>query len=180
MSSDDRELIARAQHEPGFFGVVYQKYLKRIYTYVWYRVGRSKELAEDFVQETFLRAYKHLPSFRLSSLSYLSYLTRIAHNIVVSYYRKKKTISLESTPDIPVDTEIPARLEIRLNAKTVQEKLRQLKRVERDVLAMRYTKGFSIRDIAGRLNKSENAVKLILSRARTPLRSKIPPEDAPA
>jgi RNA polymerase sigma-70 factor (ECF subfamily) len=56
----DDELAERAKTESDAFGVLYDRHVKRIYNYVYYRVGRSQE-AEDLTERVFMQALESLP-----------------------------------------------------------------------------------------------------------------------
>lgn len=167
---EDEILIKRAQNNPRAYEALYKKYAKRVYDYFWFRAGRVKEVAEDLAQETFVKAYQKLPSFRLRAYSYFSYLLTIAHNTLVKYYKKPKTASIEELGDVaesaPGDT-----LEKRLAEKEMSELLWRAvgSMPEKEILLLKYRDGLKVKDIARFTGKSENAVKLALSRARKKL-----------
>mgnify|MGYP001569987341 FL=1 len=171
MQFDDRELLERAKAHPENFEPLYTKYTGRIYNYFWFRVGFQKELAEDCMQETFLRAYKHLSGFTDKGISYFSYLLTIAHNLLVNYYRQNentKTVSLDDVDVAVFDSlEIGSEQQERSNA--LWTAVASLSQGEREILMLRYQKDLPIKDIAAQLGKSENAVKLVISRAKKKL-----------
>jgi RNA polymerase sigma-70 factor (ECF subfamily) len=125
------------------------------------------EIAEDLTQDTFYRALRYLESFRPTNASYGTYLLRVAHNVLINYFRKKQFLALidvdETVADKAVDT-------CTLSEDTLWQSSKLLSN-ERRILSMKYQEGFSIHEIAAMLNKSENAVKLQLSRARKKLRN---------
>lgn len=168
MEHEDRELIARAQADKAAFEAVYLKYTGPVYNYFWYRVGHDKEEAEDLMQETFLRAFEHLPKFAFRGPSYRTYLFTIAHNLLVNYYRRAKPVPLEEAERIPV--EIIERVEQHVDAERVWQAVQDLHPTEKEVVLLRYREDMATRDIARITGKSENAVKLLLSRARKKLR----------
>ena len=57
---DDREIIEQAKTDSSLFGLIYDKYFKKLYRFIWFRVGKSTAVAQDLVQETFLLAFTHL------------------------------------------------------------------------------------------------------------------------
>ncbi len=160
----EKDLIEAAKIDTNLFGTLYTKYVKRVYGYVWLRVGKSKAVAEELVQDTFLNAFKNLPKFKQRSISYFAYLMRIARNLLVSYYRKQKTVPLEEKHDIPIET-VPA-TERFIDARKVWDMIKKLNPLARKVLMMKYKEGMKIKEIATKTHKSENAVKILLSRSR--------------
>lgn len=173
MQFDDRELIEQAKAHPDHFEPLYTKYMGRIYTYFWFRVGFQKELAEDCMQETFLRAFKHIADFHERGVSYFSYLLTIAHNLLVNYYRQNehtKTVPLDEVDEAVFDSlnDENAR---RADASVLWGAIATLSEGEREILTLRYQKDLPIKEIAAAVGKSENAVKLIISRAKRKLSS---------
>ncbi len=165
--SSDAALIEQAKNNPEFFGLLYEKYSERVFHYFYFHVNFRRDVAEDLRQETFLKAFTKLPSFEFSEniSSYLTYLLTIAHNLLVNYYRdSQKYISLDERPELAdsVTTSIEAHLDIDVIKNVVQ----QLPLHEKEIFLLRYEIQLSITEIAQALKKTENAVKLMLSRAR--------------
>jgi RNA polymerase sigma-70 factor, ECF subfamily len=172
MHESDIDIIKRAKANSQIFEELYKKYVDKVYNYFWYRTGHQKDVAEDLMQETFYRAFKHLSRFQTRGYSYLTYLLTIAHNILVNYYRSKQMIPLSQLGDdidIPIPAEITDTLERKVEAENLWKAVQSLSRTERDAVLMRYQDEKPIKDISRIMGKSENAVKLILSRARKKL-----------
>ena len=150
------------------FAALYKKYIDTIYNYFWYRVGHDHDVAEDLAQETFVRAYQALPNFKITGTSYVSYLLTIAHNLLVNYYRSPKPISIEAT-GVDVPQEIWSAIETKDNISSMWRAIQQLSTKERDILYLKYRKDYKVSEIAAIVGRSENAVKLVLSRARKKL-----------
>ena len=166
-SHEDQLLIERAKVQGESFGELYRKYSRRVYYYFWYRVGCRQDVAEDLMQETFIRAFRHLGRFEPRNAPYISFLLTVAHNLLVDYYRKPKTLSLELAEDIPI--EIMGDLENASDAALLKQAIGELPQKEKDVVTMKYQDGLSVREIATVMKKSENAVRLILCRTRKKL-----------
>jgi RNA polymerase sigma-70 factor, ECF subfamily len=84
-SALDEQLVAAAQADPHAFAALYERYLDRIYRFCYNRLG-ERQAAEDATSEIFLRALAHLPNYRSGSFG--AWLYAIAHNIVITHYRK--------------------------------------------------------------------------------------------
>ncbi len=151
---------------PQYFGHIYRRYGGSIFSFFYRRLG-SKEVSADLTQETFLRAFRNRQNFIYQGYPYSSYLFRIAKNLLVNYYKKKKTLSLEALEYEPYSK--PS-FRSDFDNRLVWKALETLSFMERRVLEERYKKGKTIKEISEVVNKSENAVKLILSRARKKLR----------
>lgn len=170
MKKSDTELIKNAQENKEQFEALYKRYINKIYNYFWYRVGHNPDVAEDLAQETFVRAYQALPRFKVTGTPYLSYLLTIAHNLLVNYYRSPKPISIEAT-GVDVPEEIWSDIETRDHIRSLWRAIQQLSSNEQDILYLKYRRGLKNSEIADIVGKSENAVKLTLSRARKKLRT---------
>ncbi len=169
MDKEDMNLIEQAKQNPAAYEALYRKYAQRLFNYFWYRVGHQKDVAEDLLQETFMKAYQNLSKFYLRSYSYYSYLLTIAHNILVNYYRKPQTISLKSIGDVPDEVTVDQEIDKKQTAEFLWRAIQELPEHEKDILLLRYQNGLPIKDIARIVGKSENAVKLTLSRTRKKL-----------
>ena len=162
---EDRLLILAAQTDPQQFQALYDKYRQTIFLYFVRHIEGSTDVAEDLTQDTFYRALRYLGSFRLTNASYGTYLLRVAHNVLVNYFRKKQFLALieDVAEDEAVETDISSGDALWRSPKLLE--------TEQKILSMKYQEGFSVQEIAATLNKSENAVKLQLSRARKKLRA---------
>lgn len=164
MHRNDIELVNAAKKDPRAYEALYRKYADRVFNYFWYRTGHNRELAEDLMQETFLRAFRDLPRFRHRGYEYLTYLLKIAHHLLIDYYRKPKMLPLDEVGEVPY--EIIQDFERKSDAETLWRAMQSLPERQRDILLMHYQENMAVKEIARVLGSSENAVKLHLSRAR--------------
>ncbi len=173
----DIEFIKMAQENPSCFDRLYEKYSKKVYRFIFFRVGYRRDVAEDLVQETFYRALRHIKAYRDEGSSYLTYLFRIAHNLLVNYYRyshRHAAVPLdaiaeaidEKSPDLEEQTQQKFRLD------ALWDTLQILDEVERKIVTLRFAEQLPIKDIAIAIGKTENAVKLAIMRIRRKLRNK--------
>lgn len=162
---DDALLIARAKEDPEQFAALYEKYAFALREYFLKRLNGERVLAEDLLQETFLRAFRYLQSFRSANASYYTYLLRVAHSVLVNQFRQVRfeTVALSGNEEEPSVLEDPVK-------PNLESLLGTLTPLERRIMLMKYRDNLRIRAIATEVGKSENAVKLILSRTRKKLR----------
>ena len=95
--SDEKALALAAQGDQEAFGVLYERYLGRIYNYVYYRTGNSYD-AEDLTARVFLRALRHIGNYTDRGLPFSAWLYRIAHNLVANWHRdnsRRREVPLE-------------------------------------------------------------------------------------
>ena len=182
---DDAELIARTQNgDTEAFTPIVHRYRERIYKLI-YRWVHHHETAEDLCQEVFLKAWRALPKFKGRSLIY-SWLHQIAVNCSKDFIRKQNrriVFACETLPDNADDVlqmtqrqsgpeEILETEELR---DIINESVRQLPPGQRRVFYLYYRDELRIKDIASRLNRSENTIKTHLRQARQKLQQKLQP-----
>ena len=130
---------------------------------------KDYQMAEDAVQETFIRAYTKYDSFRGDSLE-KTWLTRIAINICKDTMRRKSfgekppDEDLPERPDLSASPEQQA-LENEQNARLMLEVYR-LEPIYREVILLFYYSGLKVSEIASILKTREGTVKTRLMRAR--------------
>jgi RNA polymerase sigma-70 factor, ECF subfamily len=163
------------------FARLVETYYELIYRLA-YKMLNDPQEAEDILQETFLKAYRHIDGFDgRSSLS--TWLYRIATNEALMSLRRKKldTVSMDETLDTMEGEVEPVQIvdwcclpEAELMSAEAQARLNQaiekLPAILRVVFVLRDIQGLSTREVAEVLRLSETAVKTRLSRARLRLR----------
>ena len=173
----DSELIALVKGGDNLaFEILMQKYIKKIYNLA-YKMTENREDTNDLVQETFLKAYSSLKSFReQSSLS--TWLFRITHNLCIDYLRvrdKKKTVALytsgvegEEIEICIVDTSpTPEQaLDRKEKIREIKNAMSQLMPENREILVLRDVNGLSYEEISDILDISLGTVKSRINRSR--------------
>ena len=151
------------------FLVAYDSFSDAIFRYCYFKIG-DREQAKDMVSDIFLKCWDYLSEGETIE-NFRAFLYRIAHNMVVDWYRKKKAISLDALAedgfdpmDQSSDTSQKAEIE---QAMKILERLPQR---DRDLIIWRYVDDVSISEIAHMVDESENTVSVRLHRALTKLR----------
>ncbi|MGB9797626.1 MAG: RNA polymerase sigma factor [bacterium] len=163
-----KEIIARAKDgEEEAMEAIYLNFKDMIYN-VCYRMSGKREDAEDWTQETFLRAFTALKGFRGES-SLATWLYRIAVNVCLSNLRKKKTLSLDEV-EYKIGDEQGEDDDL---VEQVQLALQQLPPNYRTVLILRHFEELSYEEIAKVMKTSVGSVKITLHRARKKFKEKM-------
>ncbi len=171
MKKSDILLVDNAKKRPDEYEELYKKYSTDVFNYIWYRVGHDHELAEDLMQEVFVRAFAKLKNFQNKGYSYRTYLLTIAKNVLVNYFKKKKPIvGLEDYQNIPTEITQDQEVNRKLEAGNLWCAVQDLSHNERDVILMYYKNDMKIKDIGTVIKKTPNAVKIILTRGRKKLK----------
>ena len=148
---------------------IYRETIRPMYAYVSRRVGGNVSLAEDFVQEAWMRALDDWPGKGVPSEP-LAWLQRVAHNILVSHFRRVTPQQIDLTSiNIEDERVSPANPG---SAATVGWGIAQLRRPHAEILEAFYFEGKSVREIAAERSLSERAVEGRLRRARAKLKKK--------
>jgi len=183
VKKDDQTLISEClQGETESFSELVRRYQDRLFNALVH-VLRSREDARDVAQETFVRAYQRLETFRGQSAFY-SWLFRIAINNAISYRRRTRlhsTSSIDATREKtglePIDSRSDSQpsygLELSERQQQVQSALTQLTEEYRVVLVLKELEGFKYEEIAVIVDCPIGTVRSRIHRARAELRQKL-------
>lgn len=173
---DEAELIERAARDPQAFGELYERYVDRIYNYIYHRVGNAQD-AEDLTARTFQRALQHIGRYEDHGAPFSAWLYRIAHNLVANWYRdtsRRKEVALDELVTSHRRSEDPYREVIRREEiETVREVVRQLSPDRQTVLILKHSEHLSNAEIAQVLGRTEGAVKSLYHRTLQALREEL-------
>ncbi len=89
----EEEAIRRSVIDPRAFQPLYESYFKRIYLFVFHRVG-EKEVAADITQQVFMNALSNISKYQFRGLPFSSWLFRIASNQCHDFFRKSKKMRM--------------------------------------------------------------------------------------
>ena len=178
---DDETLVARTQkNDSTAFDVLIGRYKERLYATV-YHMTANHEDANDLVQETFIKAFKSIDSFRGHS-SFYTWVYRIAVNRTINFLKRRKNrnqyslddldSSIQADPDLlEMMSHVTPRREVGLNElqEKLNEALQKLSESHRAVVTMHDIQGMTHADIAKVLKCSEGTVRSRLFYARQQL-----------
>ena len=147
------------------FDELLERHKDRIFMYIYHAV-KNEDLADDIFQDTFVKAIMTIKQGRyVENGHFPAWIIRIAHNLIIDYFRQAKAENLQSTDD--TDANILNRKElsditIEDNMVTMQihDDVRRLIKAlpdsQREVLVMRYYKNMSFKEIADTTGVSIN------------------------
>lgn len=168
-ASPDPDLadVLAAQRDRAAFGVIYRRYLDRVYGYCFHLLGDHHD-AEDVTERTFVAALAALDGYRDTGATFRSWLFRIAHNQLVNALRTRsraRVDPLDAVPE-PSGPADPARLVSQAEeSRRLRAALRRLPEDRRQVIVLRFVDGLSAREIGAVLDRSEGAVRVLQHRA---------------
>jgi RNA polymerase sigma-70 factor (ECF subfamily) len=184
----DAELIREAQQgSRAAFDVLVRQYDQAVLRLALHLTG-SEQDAQDIHQEAFLKAYRHIGSFRFEC-SFYTWIYRIVTNLCLDLLRRRKT--RREDPAIIIDAAgeehdsmvnvtddramaNPAReLDRKILAEQIQMALATLTPRERTVFELKHYHGLRLRTIGEMLNTTEETAKNTLFRATRKLRTQL-------
>ena len=180
-TATDDELVKRAQNDDErAFGELVTRYESKVYSLAM-KMLRNPEDAEDVLQDTFLRAYRGIKSFKGNS-TFSTWVYRITANSALMRLRKKQLpqVSIEDADEreapISIADWAPGPVEQLLNQemqRVMDEAVEALPPEFRQVFILRDIEELSNADVAEILDLSVAAVKSRLHRARLKVRNRL-------
>lgn len=181
---DETPLVLRAKNgDDGAFAELLNHYERKVFRLAR-NITQNDQDAEDVLQETFLKAYSHLPDFQGNSKFY-TWIVRIAVNEALMKLRKRKSdrqVSLDEQLDTGEDTLVreiavwdnPEKQYSQDELREILDKsVQSLPPIFRNVFILRDIEELSTEETAEALGISIPAVKSRLLRARLQLREKL-------
>ena len=139
------------------FDELLNRHKERLYSYIYFIV-RSRDVADDIFQETFVKAIVTLQQGRYNSDGKFSaWLTRIAHNLVIDQFRQERNENVISNDESDIDLfnnsaysegTIESRMVNTQVLKDVRRLVNSLPDNQREVIYMRFYQSLSFKDIA--------------------------------
>jgi len=174
---NEAELILRAQNgERNAFSELVRTHTRGVFNVV-YRMCGDALIAEDAAQETFIRAWQNISSYRPQT-SLRNWLYRIAFNAGTDMLRKEKRVLPGDIDEMPLADDRPGPESLASqNERTalVQKAILSLPDASRAVLVLKEYEGMSYREIADALDIPIGTVMSRLNYARKLLKEKLEP-----
>lgn len=177
-NKDEKSLIDAAKTDPSAFDSLYERYVERIFNYIYYRTGNVKD-AEDLTGRVFFKALDNIQGYKHMGLPFSAWLYRIAHNLVANYHRdraKKQEISLDSiqSKDLHHRSVQPeVRVSHNQEVDALLATIRDLAVNRQELLILKFVDQLSNKEIGKIMRKSEGAIKSLYHRTLIELRDKM-------
>jgi len=174
---DDIQLLQIAQKgDTEAFGEIYERNAEKVFRYLSAHLDSSQD-AEDLTEEVFIRVWRFLPEYRERGVPFLSFVFRIARNVLIDYYRRERRKGEQvSTDDLPIPDHKPGPVEL-LSIQTERQELLKaldtLREDYRNVLVLRFLSDLSPEETAQVMGRSAGAVRVLQHRALSALRVQI-------
>jgi len=172
-SLDDSALVQLAKEDPEAFGELYQRYVTKIYNYIYYRVSNQDE-AEDLTARTFFRALRKIDSYEERGLPFSAWLYRIAHNLVANWHRsraRRKSVQLDELITAS-DSHSPGILVEKQEARELLlEAIKELAEDRQQLLVLKFIERMPNAQIGQIMGRSESSIKSLYHRTLKSLRT---------
>ena len=163
--TDDQLVADYAKGNNEAFDALLKRHQSRVFSYIFHIV-KNKDLADDIFQETFVKAIMTIKQGRYTETGKFSaWISRIAHNLIIDYYRQEKSENTVSADDDETnllnrrdlcEENIEYYMVTDQIHKDVNRIIMALPESQREVLIMRYYRDMSFKEIADATNVSIN------------------------
>ena len=154
------------------FQLVYEATSLKLYGVVVRILGR-RDLADEVLQEVYIRVWQRAGDFNAASGSPITWLVAIARNLALDQARRKTPRSIEEFPEVlqlPSDDDPAATHEQNEELRRLQACLEVLEPEKRELVLLAYHYGMTREEIAARINRPVATVKTWLRRSLEQLR----------
>ncbi len=177
----DAQLIVRAKEDADAFGLLYERYVGKIYNYIYYRTTNHHD-AEDLTARTFQRALKHIGRYVDRGAPFSAWLYRIAHNVVANWHRdrsRRQIVPLDDLPLVGKSNEEPwAVTESLEQCDILLRAVRLLPPERQELLVLKFVEQMSNAAIGRVMGRTEGAIKSLYHRTLVALREDLTTEDS--
>ncbi len=173
----DDEALARAiAGDPDGFSVLYERYVTRIYNYIFYRTGNASE-AEDLTARVFHRALGRISAYQNKGVPFSAWLYRIAHNLVANWHRdnsRRHEVPLDDRLNLVQRTDHPEQtLVMNQELENLLVVIRKLSSERQQLVILKFVEHLSNAEIAVIMGRSEGAIKSLYHRTLLSLRDEM-------
>jgi len=173
-SVDEADLVEQAKADPEAFGLLYERYVDRIYSYVYYRTGSHHD-AEDLTAQVFLQALRNIRRYEHRGPPFTSWLYRIAHNAVANWHRdegRHRMVPLDQTAELTAESEESPyhRAAGKEQRELLLAAISRLPAERQDLLIFKFVEHLPNAQIGELLGRSEGAIKSLYHRTLLSLR----------
>ncbi|MBI5946151.1 MAG: sigma-70 family RNA polymerase sigma factor [Chloroflexi bacterium] len=174
--NEEEILVLASKGDRDAFGQLYERYVERIFNYVYYRTGNTHD-AEDLTARVFQRAMNHIQKYTDRGVPFSAWLYRIAHNLVANWHRdrsRKQEIPLDDLPILPTKGDHPEKNLVRSQEQdSLLKMIRKLPAERQNLLILKFVEDMSNAEIGAIMGRSEGAVKSLYHRTLLALRDQL-------
>lgn len=149
------------------FGPLYEEHKDDVFTYIFYRCGRDRMLAEDLASAVFLKAFDRFDIYDETQASFRTWIFTITRNSIIDHYRKKKELALpeDELPEAMTDDdEFYVLLDQEYDMRIIERCMEGVSHKQRLCIEERFLRGIATTAIAVKHEMSRDAVEKNITR----------------
>ncbi len=148
----------------------YEQYKDKIFSYLFYNLGKDTSLAEDLTSDTFLKGFEKFESYN-TSYEFSTWIFTIARNTLYDYYRKQKIdVGLDETSELTFEEflryeeDFDTKIDTDIKMQQVYELIEKIPKNQKEIIIMKYIQELSTQEISDMTGKSQANIRKTLSR----------------
>jgi RNA polymerase sigma-70 factor (ECF subfamily) len=163
-------VIASQRGDSEAFGKLYDIFVDPLYRYAYYRAGAAE--AEDLIELVFLKSWENIKQYRPRERSFSSWIFRIAHNVVVDFYRSQRPQDelSENIIDHREEADSRALANRRFDNEVLGKAMLELKDRYRQIIILKFMNDLTNEEIGYITGRSQAALRILQFRALRKLR----------
>jgi RNA polymerase sigma-70 factor (ECF subfamily) len=173
---EEETLASASQGDKEAFGILYERYVERIFNYIYYRTGNVHD-AEDLTARVFYRALNHIHNYTDRGVPFSAWLYRIAHNLVANWHRDRsrhQEIPLSDAPTLHYKGAAPETAVVQTqDQEALLRIIRRLPSERQHLIILKFVEHLSNAEIGQIMGRSEGAVKSLYHRILLALRNEL-------
>ena len=174
----DQELVSKTLVNKQAFAAIVRRYEAPLLRYITRLGCRDQATAQDLLQEIFIKTYTHLNDFD-HSLQFSSWIYRIAHNEIISFFRKEKNgpSVLEREGDLYLfekvadDFDLTTQNGQKYSATELQSAVDRLDSKSREIIVLKFFEEKRYEEISDILQLPQGTVATMINRAKKKIKS---------
>ncbi len=163
--------------DPAAFTEIYSRHVTAVYRYIYYLVNDRAE-TEDLASQTFLNAWANIRRYRERGVPIVAWLFRIARNLTIAHLKRHRRLVSLDAHDLEAmgpSAESPAKAVT--DRMVVRHAISLLPPTQQQVIVLRFAEEMSYSEVAGKIGKTEGAVRVIQYRALRKLAEILEPKE---
>ena len=163
--TDEALVAAYAGGSNEAFDTLLNRYREHVFSYI-FRIVKNEEIADDIFQETFVKIITTIKQGKyVETGKFSAWVTRIARNLVIDYYRQEKSENLISIDNEDIDllnrrdlceSNIEDNIVLHQIHRDIRKLIKSLPDAQRGVIEMKFYQNMSFKEIADATNVSIN------------------------
>ncbi|MQG51366.1 MAG: sigma-70 family RNA polymerase sigma factor [SAR202 cluster bacterium] len=139
---------------------LFENNYEKVVNYIAVRISNFSE-AEELASDVFIKALEHIDGFKNKGIPLEVWIYKIAHNITIDYYRKKKypTINIEDVINMESFNNTEKKVLENLDKEEIKLALTKLSTLQQQVIQLRLVSGLRSKEVAQIMEKSDGAIR---------------------